>query len=128
MTIHNEASVRDEVIRLEAARCRALVAADIDTLDRLVSDDVVHVHANGKTDDKKAYLAMVGGVIRFLSAERAHLDVRVYDQLAVATGPLRQSIEISATGQRSDMHIMTTQVWRFDTGAWRQVSFQATAL
>ncbi|WP_322060169.1 nuclear transport factor 2 family protein [Paraburkholderia sp. J63] len=128
MTSNTENTVRDEVIRLEAERCRALVTADLEALDRLVADDVVHVHANGQADDKAGYLAMVSGAIRFLSAQRERLDVRVYDGLAVATGPLRQSIEMTATGQRMDMHIMTTQVWRLQSGAWRQVSFQATNL
>ncbi|QBQ98733.1 nuclear transport factor 2 family protein [Paraburkholderia pallida] len=128
MISNTEDTVRDEVIRLEAERCHALVTADLEALDRLVADDVVHVHANGQADDKAGYLAMVSGAIRFLSAQRERLDVRVYDGLAVATGPLRQSIEMMATGQRVDMHIMTTQVWRLQSGAWRQVSFQATNL
>ena len=71
---------------------------------------------------------MVRGQIRFLTVARERLDVRVYDALAVATGALRQSIEISATGERVDMHVMTTQVWRHRDGNWRQVSFQATNL
>lgn len=128
MTIETEDTVRAEVIRLEEARCRALVAADIEALDRLVADDVVHVHANGKADDKAAYLEMVTSAIRFLSAERERLDVRVYEDVAVATGALKQSIEATATGQRMDMHVMTTQVWRLQAGSWRQVSFQATNL
>lgn len=93
-----------------------------------MSEDVVHVHANGKADDKAAYLDMLRGQIRFLAAQREHLDVRVYDGVAVATGPLRQSIEMTATRQRLDMHIVTTQVWRRRDGSWRQVSFQATNL
>ncbi len=124
----NEDPVRHEIEQLEALRCQALVDADLVTLGRLVADDVVHVHANGKADDKAAYFDMVRGQIRFLAAAREQLDVRVYDGVAVATGPLRQSIEMMATGQRLDMHIMTTQVWRRHDGAWRQVSFQATNL
>lgn len=128
MTTTNGNAVHDEIVRLEAMRCRALVEADVEALDRLVADDVVHVHANGKADDKAAYLGMVRGQIRFLTVTRGRLDIRVYDALAVATGALRQSIEIGATGQRVDMHVMTTQVWRNSDGNWRQVSFQATNL
>jgi ketosteroid isomerase-like protein len=128
MTTANENQVESEIIGLEELRCRALVEADLDVLERLVSDDVVHVHANGKADDKAAYLEMMRGQIRFVKAERERLNVRVYDQMAVATGPLRQSIEVKATGQRVDMHIMTTQVWRKHGNAWRQISFQATNL
>jgi ketosteroid isomerase-like protein len=124
----NEVSIHEEIARLEAMRCRALVEPDFDLLDQLVSDDVVHVHATGHADDKRSYLGMVQDKIRFLSVTRERLDVRVYDALAVATGPLRQSIELRATGERIEMHVMTTQVWRQQGGYWRQVSFQATNL
>ncbi|WP_322060156.1 nuclear transport factor 2 family protein [Paraburkholderia sp. J63] len=124
----NDVHVADEIARLERARCQALVEADLATLGELVADDVVHVHANGKTDDKAAYLAAVSQQIRFLSATREDLDVRVYGDVAVATGALRQSIELMASGQRMDMSIMTTQVWRRQMNAWQQVSFQATNL
>lgn len=127
-TQHAENTARAALIELETARCRALEAADLDALDRLLADDIVHVHANGKADDKATYLALVKGGIRFVSVERERLDVRVYDGLAVATGPLKQSIEATATGQRTDMHVMTTQVWRRQGETWRQVSFQATHL
>jgi ketosteroid isomerase-like protein len=128
MTTMNETSIQGEIRRLEASRCLALVEVNLDTLDDLVADDVVHVHANGKTDDKAAYLAMVRGQIRFLTAVRERLDVQVYGDMAVATGTLRQSIEMAATGERVDMHIVTTQVWRRHAGTWKQVSFHATNL
>ncbi|WP_168787341.1 nuclear transport factor 2 family protein [Paraburkholderia aromaticivorans] len=124
----NEANVQQEIIRLEQARCRALVEADIDSLQKLVSDDVVHVHANGKKDNKVAYLLMVEKQIRFLEASRQALDVRVYGELAVATGHLHQTIEMKESAQRIVMHVMTTQVWAQRKGAWQQVSFQATNL
>ncbi|HZZ13368.1 MAG TPA: nuclear transport factor 2 family protein [Paraburkholderia sp.] len=124
----NEADDQQEIIRLEQARCRALVEADIDSLQKLVSDDVVHVHANGKTDNKAAYLAMVGTQIRFLEAGREALDVRVYGNTAIATGRLDQLIEMTQTAQRIDMHVMTTQVWVRHGANWQQASFQATNL
>jgi ketosteroid isomerase-like protein len=123
-----EELVQQEIVRLEQARCRALVEADIDSLQKLVSDDVVHVHANGKTDNKAGYLAMVEKQIRFLAASREKLDVRVYGDLAVATGRLDQAIEMKESAQRIDMHVMTTQVWAQREGGWQQVSFQATNL
>ncbi|SAL67086.1 nuclear transport factor 2 family protein [Caballeronia humi] len=118
----NEADVQQEVIRLEQARCRALIEADIGSLEKLVSDDVVHVHANGKTDDKAAYLSMVEKQIRFLEASRQELDVRVYGDAAIATGRLDQVIELKQTAQRINMHVMTTQVWVKRDAIWQQVS------
>lgn len=121
-------AVHNVIAGLENARCRALVDADFETLDRLFSDDLVHVHGNGKVDDKASYMKMMRGQVRFLKAERDRLDVRVYGGIAVATGPLHQSIEMIGTGQRVDMYIMTTQIWRRNDRSWKQVSFQATNL
>jgi len=121
-----EELARAEILRLEQERCRALVAADLDALARLVSDDVVHVHANGKADDKAAYLSMVETQIRFIDVTRHSVDVRVYGEVAVAIGRLDQTIEMRDSGQRVDMKVTTTQVWRQRHGAWQQVSFQAT--
>jgi ketosteroid isomerase-like protein len=128
MTTMNETSIQGEIRRLEASRCLALIEGNLYTLDNLVADDVVHVHANGKTDNKVAYLEMVRGQIRFLTAVRERLDVQVYGDMAVATGTLRQCIEMTATGERFDMHIVTTQVWCRRAGTWKQVSFHATNL
>jgi ketosteroid isomerase-like protein len=123
-----ERSIQDEIARLEQARCRALVEGDFDTLGKIVAEDVVHIHANGHADDKAAYLKMMAQQIRFLDAARTELAVRVYGDVAVATGPLSQSIEMCATGQRIDMRIMTTQVWIRRHNNWQQASFQATNL
>lgn len=46
----------------------------------------------------------------------------------VRTCLLTRKIEATATGQRTDLYVMTTQVWRQRTGMWQQVSFQATNL
>lgn len=122
----NTAEVAMEIGRLEDERCRALVAGDVSMLDALVADDVIHVHANGKVDDKAAYLAMVRDQIVFLSAVRDSLEVRMQGDMVVAVGRLLQSIEMRATGQRIDMDVITTQAWRREADGWRQVTFQAT--
>lgn len=119
-------SIENEIRRLETARCRALVAGNISEVESLVGDDLVHIHGNGKVDNKTSYIRMMALDVRFLRAERTQLDVRVYGDVAVATGPLQQSIQPTGSDQRINLHIMTTQVWRQAAGAWKLVSFQAT--
>jgi hypothetical protein len=116
------------IVELENARCRALVARDLDALNRLVPNDVVHTHANGKTDDKAGYMLAVSEQIRFLSVSRDGLTVRIFGNVAIATGRLEQSIELTRTAQRIEMNVTTTQVWVHRGANWEQVSFQATNL
>ncbi|WP_322061877.1 nuclear transport factor 2 family protein [Paraburkholderia sp. J63] len=122
----NDEAVMRDIARLENVRCRALVERDFDVLRELVADDLVHVHANGKLDGRDAYLHAVEEEIDFLSVERKDLNVRVYADVAIATGHLQQTVQLRATARRIPMSIMTTQVWRRGPDGWRQVSFQAT--
>lgn len=116
----------NEIARLEAERCRALVERDFASLQALVAHDLVHVHANGQVDDRQAYLEGLEKRFRFLRVVRRDLKVRVYDDVAVATGLLDQLIEIQATRQQLDVKFTTTQVWVRRENHWAQVSFQAT--
>jgi ketosteroid isomerase-like protein len=127
ISMSNQQAV-DAIINRENLRCRALVEGDLVQLSDLVDDQLVHIHATGQTDDKAAYLKLVREGITFLRVERKNLDVRVYGELAVATGRLVQDIELRSSGEQREMDVVTTQVWSCLHGIWRQVSFQATNL
>jgi len=124
----SEPAIIDTINELEALRCRALVANDLDGLAELLDEQLVHVHATGQVDGKQQYLQLVRSAIRFLKVERKALQVRVLGDVAVASGRLLQHIEFRSSGERRAMDVMTTQVWAREAGGWRLVSFQATNL
>ena len=124
----SEHAIVNNIIELEEARCRALVANDLGLLSNLVDEQLVHIHATGKVDNKTRYLALVETAIRFLMVERKDLQVRVEGEVAIATGRLLQNIEFRSTGERREMDVMTTQVWLRRGDIWRQIAFQATNL
>ena len=117
---------RETILALEQQRQQALLDGDIERLSNLVTDDLVHVHASGRVEDKAAYLAGVRMRFRFLSVRRPGLQVRVFGDTAIATGPLDQVLTIVATGLRHEMTAFATQVWVRQGADWRQASFQAT--
>lgn len=125
--MHAEA-IREEILRLESERCRALVQRDLQTLAALMDDALVHVHATGKVDDKEQYLEMVARHIDFLSVERSDMRVRVLGDTAIASGRLEQAIVLRESGEERLMKAYTTQVWLRGEGGWRQCAFQATNL
>jgi len=110
----------------EDERTAALLKSDYDALAELVTDDLVHVHATGMSENKRDYLDGIQAKLEFLAVSRPDLKIRIYGQVAVMTGPLVQSIRIKGPGQVVDMTAMVTQVWRLDDGVWRICSFQAT--
>jgi ketosteroid isomerase-like protein len=122
MNVAVEAKIR----RLENERCRALMAGNLKALAALVDDDLVHIHASGRTDTKAEYLRGVEERFVFHDTVRSDLAIRVYGDIAIATGGLKQTVRIVATSEDRTMNIVTTQVWRLRDGSWRQVSFQAT--
>ena len=109
-----------EALRVqEKSRCAALMAGDADALDAMLTDDLVHIHLNGKADGKHAYLAGVRDAYRFHALSRGDLTIRVYGDFAVMTGTLSQQLEVLASGQMLDVRAMTTQTWLRQDGAWR---------
>lgn len=103
----------------EEQRCAALLAGDEPALAALLADDLVHIHLNGRVDDKAGYLAGFRDLYTFHAIRRGDLTIRLYGAVSVMTGPLIQSIELRATGQRIDVTAITTQVWLKGPKGWR---------
>lgn len=120
-------AVKSEIKRLENERCRALMARDLKAVAALVDEDLVHIHASGRIDTKLEYLTGVEKRFLFRDVVRQDLTIRVFGDIAVATGGLTQTVEIAGTSETRQMKAVVTQVWRRRDGAWRQVSFQATS-
>jgi ketosteroid isomerase-like protein len=116
----------ETIRRLEDERGRALLAADWDTLDRLIAEDLVHIHANGAIEDRSSYFAGLRSKLEFLRFERETLQVRGYGDLAVATGILKQTLRDKESNGVFELRLATTQVWWRRAIGWQQISFQAT--
>ncbi len=117
-------STVDDVKDLEARRGAALVALDMAALDRMFADDIVHVHATGVVQDKKALLHHIESRRQFVAVERPGLEVRVYGDTAVLTGGLLNTLRPPGQALRQ-MKGFATQVARLENEAWRFVSFHA---
>lgn len=117
---------RQAILAREEARAQALIAGDVERLSELMADDLVHVHASGRVENKAVYLEGVRSRFRFQSVHRPRLDVRVFGDTAIVTGPLEQRLTSIATGEKHAMQAYATQVWVRQGSTWRQASFQAT--
>ena len=115
-----------EIIARDQERMQRLKAADYAAVAEFLTDDLVHIHANGLTENKAEYLANAQAKLEFLEMERSDYHVRNYGDIAVATGLLKQTIRVKGPGIVVSVEIATTQVWRKDAGQWRLSSFQAT--
>ena len=119
-------AVTEELLRLEEERCRAVSAGDIDTLGRLLTDDLTHTHVTGRTEGKAAYLAALGGRPR--TTTRRDLTVRIYGEAAIMTGTLVNAFPPDAGAARPPVEAHALQVWVKTSDGWKQAAFVASAL
>ena len=89
----------DAVRAAEQRRCELLVAGAADELEWMLADDLVHIHLNGRADDKAGYMSSFREKYRFADVRRGPLNVRIWNNTAVMVGPLSQKITIRETGK-----------------------------
>ena len=85
---------RPRIIALDEERRAAMIAEDFAALDRLLADELIHVHAAGNADTKAQYLKMIADFCGFEAIERGPVDVRFYGDTAVMTGPMTHTVRI----------------------------------
>jgi ketosteroid isomerase-like protein len=117
-----------KIIALDEERRAAMIAEDFAALDRLLADDLVHVHAAGNADTKAQYLKMIADFCGFVAIARGPTTVRFYGDTAVMTGPMSHTVRIKPTGAVRTMEAFGTQVWAPHGDSWRQVLYQATEI
>jgi hypothetical protein len=79
--------VADEIRIVLAAKADALVRRSADDLTTLLHPDFVYVNASGRKLDKAAYIDVgcISGRLIFRDQQVSELDVRQFDDFAVAT-------------------------------------------
>jgi ketosteroid isomerase-like protein len=117
----------DTAAALSADRAwiRAMCEADIGTLDRLLSADLVFVNADGKRDNKASLIAaMLSGALAFRRIETTEMLARCLGDGAVLSGTCR--LETSSYGRRAAATVRFAAVWGRHAAGWHLVHWQAT--
>ncbi|MDP9894920.1 ketosteroid isomerase-like protein [Variovorax boronicumulans] len=125
MTTKNS-DVRSQVLAADESRYQALYQQDVAELGRmLVDDDYVHIHANGKIDDKAAFLASIEAArYRFINAERTEQQVRLAGPLVLLHGRTRTTLDVA--GETKVMDNAFTTVWKQTEDGLKLLHWQAT--
>lgn len=118
-------ALREEILTAESARQAALIAKDIDALDALFDESLVHVHAPGEVHTKQLLLEHVATRGVYLEITRGDLLVRVIGDVAVVTGPITNRMKAPGGGERT-LSGEVTQVLRHTDAGWRFISFHMT--
>ncbi len=116
-----------QILEREAQRGKALLAADIEALDSLLSERLVFAHATAKYEDKASLLQKMGaGTIVYKT-----LDVTQQQVIDLGDSALlisRLTADVLVGGQPRSIDNMTLSVWTREDGDWRLVAYQPTAI
>ncbi|MEV1142948.1 nuclear transport factor 2 family protein [Micromonospora sp. NPDC049799] len=118
--------VTTELQAVEHRRQRALVDADLEALDEIFDDSLVHTHAHGITHTKTQLLEHTASRRPYLGITRGELLIRLVGDVAVITGPLTNLLRTPDGGERTLAGVATQILRRDERGGWRFISFQMT--
>jgi ketosteroid isomerase-like protein len=117
----------DQIDDLEDRRYAAMVAADLDALDELLSDDVLYTHSNASVDSKASYLELVRtGTLVYHSLEHTTEAVVSRPGVAIVSGTMSGSIHMKGVAKTLDSRVAA--VWVAEDGRWRLLAFQPTPI
>lgn len=116
-----------KVLAADEARYQALYAQNMAALERMLALDYVHTHANGKTEDRAAFLSTISaGRYRFVEAVRTDQRVRAAGPAIVLSGTTRTTLDVG--GETKVMRNAFVTVWVESDAAPLLLHWQATAL
>lgn len=124
--VEAEGALRDDILASETRRQEALIAKDLEALDELFDEALVHVHAPGEVHTKALLLEHVATRGVYLQITRGELKVRVIGDVAVVTGPITNRMKAPGGGERTLSGEVTQVLRRTSSGRWTFISFQMT--
>ena len=117
-------TVKDAVLKAEAAWKDAVLKADRPALEKLVAGDLSYTHSSGKTQTKEQFIAeATGGALHYKAIDFESSLVRQYGSTVVITHPT--TITTTETGTS---HLYIIEVWAKLQGRWQLASRLATKL
>ena len=118
---------RAGVLAAEDRRYRAMLDADLATLDRLCADDLSYAHSSGVRDTKAEYLAKVAsGYYVYRRIDHPVERVAVVGDTAVVVG--RMTADLVVDGAEKTIDNLALAVWVRAGAEWRLLAYAPTRL
>ena len=123
--MHAAESPVEIVLRSDVARLKAMGAGDGVALGRILSDAVVFVHSDGRSESKADYIkAMTAGDTAYSDLKTAEVNARqIATDVIVVTGAQEMKKKLGPTW--SEIKLRFISVWRNEAGTWRLVAWQS---
>ena len=120
-------TTHDEILKLEADRCAALIAGDAPALHRLLHDDMIYSHSSGLADTKASMIGAIrSGKFRYKRIEHTKEQVRLYGDTALVSG--QAAIDIDVDGVPRALNLCYLAAWTRTAEGWKFVAWQSAGI
>ena len=115
-----------DILRTEARRYDAMVAADVPVLQEILGEELRFIHSNGTVEGKYVFIAAIeSGRLDYVSARTRDTVVHVYGDTGVVQGT--GELEVRAAGGPTQKLVnLFSAVYVKRDGGWRLVAYQST--
>lgn len=109
-------------------RIQATAVGNIAELEKLLSDELIYAHADGRVQTKAQYLtAIATNQTKYVAVEPQDVAFQlINDDAATLSGRARLTVEIS--GRNMSFTLRFLAVWRREEGHWRLLAYQSCQL
>ena len=119
------ADEKQAVLDAQDRRWKATVDADVDTLDRMTTDDMTYTHSSARVDTKATFLdSLRSGRVDYQSIVPEERSVRLYGDAAVVAGIAH--VLVRAEGKDIDVRLRFTELYVKQGGQWRMALWHST--
>ncbi|MEG3109585.1 nuclear transport factor 2 family protein [Pantoea sp. T14] len=115
-----------ELLEFEQQRQQALTRPDLVLLERLLAEDLVHIHSTGMVHNKQQLLTHIERMGGFIAISRATPEIRLEGNIAILTGNTRNTVRLLETGEEKVRFGFSTLVLRRMPQGWQIVLSQLT--
>jgi len=116
-----------EIVELEERRYRAMLAADVAALSKLLDDRLTYTHSSGVVDTKMSYLAGVRDKVwEYKAIAREGERIVVHGDCALVFCRLRIDLAVRGSPRTVDSNALT--VWVREEAHWRVLAVHSAAV
>jgi ketosteroid isomerase-like protein len=111
---------------VEALR-KAMIDADKNTLEKIISTHLSYGHSGGKIEDKASFIdALTNGSSDFVTILLSDQTIKISDNTAIVRH--RLDAETNDKGSSNTVHLSILLVWQKQKGQWNLLARQAVKL
>jgi len=111
----------------DAARLKAMIDADVETLGELLHDDLRWTHSSGRTDDRSALMEIISsGAAVYKTLDVSEPQIQQQGTVYIYSGIVEGDVEVGGTAKRLKNKFLS--VWIESNDRYQLLAWQSTGV